>query len=587
MKWDLSKLYAGMDDPALAADLAAVSGGVANLNEYIASLGAPDADSLTEIISGMMTISSLFEKAAGMVMLTLAVEAENEAAQAVYSEINNIMVEYRQLMSAAANLIGRSSDIGAIIAGNPLLEEHEFVIRKLGERAAHTIDPALEGHILRMQINGGRAFEQLRDQLDATLLIDIETDGKVESLPLSAVRGRAYDPDMAVRERAYMAEMAAYPRIETPMAACLSAIKGEAIQMAGLMKYESPLEWTLAESNMDMETLSAMLTAMEEALPHFRRYMRAKAAALGYEGGLNFYDLFAPVGESTRKYSLEDARELLVEVLGGFNPAMGDMVSRAFDERWIDAYPQAGKQGGAFCQPMHPLGISYILSNFDGSLSSVLTLAHELGHAYHGECLKDSSPLNCDYPMPLAETASIFNETLMTQNLIAGASPGDKVMLVEQELAEATQVIVDIMSRYMFETEVFKVRKSRTMSARELCEMMLDAQRRTYGDGLNADCMHKYMWACKGHYYSTGRHFYNFPYAFGLLFAKGVYAIYEKKGAAFLPEYDNLLRMTAIADVRDVAASAGIDVRDKEFWRASLRVVTGEIDKFIQYVGEK
>ena len=337
-----------------------------------------------------------------------------------------------------------------------------------------------------------------------------------------------------MRRRAYEAEISAYPRIEIPMAACLNGIKGEALTLMDLRHYDSVLDSALDVSRMDRETLDALLDVMRESLPMFRRYFRLKAKMLGYEGGLKFYDLFAPVGESHLHYTLDEARAMLVRVIGSFSPVMAEFIDRAFEERWIDVYPREGKQGGAFCSGVHPLKMSYVMTNFDGSYSSVSTLAHELGHAYHDRCMEGVSVLLSDYPMPLAETASIFNETLLMEKMLETADDATKLTLIEQQVGDAAQVVVDILSRYLFESEVVDRRKERSLSPRELCEIMLDAQRQTYGDGLDPDCMHPYMWACKSHYYDTDVHFYNFPYAFGLLFGLGVFARYQRDGEAFL-----------------------------------------------------
>ncbi|MER2143935.1 MAG: M3 family metallopeptidase, partial [Eubacteriales bacterium] len=395
----------------------------------------------------------------------------------------------------------------------------------------------------------------------------------------------AYSADAAVRKAAYEAELAAYPKLEIPMAACLNGIKGEALTLAELRHYDSVLDMALDGANMDRATLHALLQAMEESLPMFRRYFRLKAKLLGYDGGLKFYDLFAPVGKAKGDYTPEDAREILVRELGAFSPRMADMINRAFDERWIDMFPREGKGGGAFCSGVHPLGISYVLTNFDGNFGSVSTLAHELGHAYHNECMRDMPILMADYPMPLAETASIFNETLLAQKILEKADRDTRIALLEQQLSDAAQVIVDIMSRYLFESEVVARRADSTLGARELCEIMLEAQKQTYGDGLDPECLHPYMWACKSHYYSTDVHFYNFPYAFGQLFAVGVYALYEQKGAAFLPDYEKLLRSAGSGMVRDVAASVGIDVADVNFWRGSLKVFADKLNELEQLEG--
>ena len=492
----------------------------------------------------------------------------------------DLNAEWAQLNSALSRYLGGADDLEAQIGSNSLLAEHTFMLRELKKDAAHVIDPAVEPAVLKMQMTGGTSWEQLRDQLDSNLMIPFEQDGREVQLPLSAIRGLANSPSADVRRRAYEAELAAYPRIEIPMAACLNGIKGEALTLCELRHYDSVLDTALDASRMDRATLDALMSAMRKSLPMFRRYFRLKARLLGYDGGLKFYDLCAPVGEAGQKYTLDEARDMLVEVMGRFSPRMAGLIDRAFRERWIDAYPREGKQGGAFCSGVHPLGISYVMTNFEGSYSSVSTLAHELGHAYHSSCLNDASVLMCDYPMPLAETASIFNETLLMEKTLETAGDATKLTLLEQQIGDAAQVVVDILSRYLFETEVVERRKDHPLSPRELCAIMLEAQKQTYGDGLDPKFLHPYMWACKPHYYSTSIHFYNFPYAFGMLFGLGVYARYVEKGEAFLPEYDRLLAATGSGSVREVAASVGIDVTDEAFWMQSIRTLEEKVDAF-------
>lgn len=581
MNWDLSKLYSGFDDPKLIADAGAAFEQVASIRAMIAKLpGDAPAENLAAVVRAMQSAAGLQIKVSEFAYLTLAVDANCEPARAFYSRVIDLNAEWAQLNSALSRYLGGADDLEAQIESNSLLAEHAFMLRELKKDAAHVIDPAVEPAVLKMQMTGGTSWEQLRDQLDSNLMIPFEQDGREVQLPLSAIRGLANSPSADVRRRAYEAELAAYPRIEIPMAACLNGIKGEALTLCELRHYDSVLDTALDASRMDRATLDALLSAMRKSLPMFRRYFRLKARLLGYDGGLKFYDLCAPVGEAGQKYTLDEARDMLVEVMGRFSPRMAGLIDRAFRERWIDAYPREGKQGGAFCSGVHPLGISYVMTNFEGSYSSVSTLAHELGHAYHSSCLNDASVLMCDYPMPLAETASIFNETLLMEKTLETAGDATKLTLLEQQIGDAAQVVVDILSRYLFETEVVERRKDHPLSPRELCAIMLEAQKQTYGDGLDPKFLHPYMWACKPHYYSTSIHFYNFPYAFGMLFGLGVYARYLEKDEAFLPEYDRLLAATGSGSVREVAASVGIDVADEAFWMQSIRTLEEKVDAF-------
>jgi len=580
MQWDLTRLYKSFNDPAFAADMAAAEKMTEELAAMFSSPKADDLEQLKSLISAFNALQEVTAKLRSYVSLTLSTEAENEEALAVNDKMQSFFVRIRQQYSAFNRYVGGLENLEEMIEKDELLSEHAFMLRETAAEARHTIDPALEETVLKLRLTGSSAWSQLRGTLESTVMVDYEDDGEKKQLPLAAARNLAYSPDPAVRKRAYEAELAAYPKIEIPMAACLSGMKGEALTMLPLRHYESLLEQTLEQSRMDQETLDAMLTAMRESFPVFRKYLRAKAKALGHQGGLPFYDLFAPMGKANASFTLDQARDTLVEVLGKFSKKMGDHIQQAFDERWIDAYPHAGKRGGAFCSGVHPLGISYVLTNFDGSLSSVSTLAHELGHAYHNRCMDGLSMMNCGYPMPLAETASIFNETLLSSKMLENASEDEQIMLLELELADACQVIVDIMSRYLFETEVVERRKTHALSPRELKEIMLDAQKKTYGDGLDENILHPYMWACKSHYYRADLHFYNFPYAFGLLFGKGIFARYKERGEAFVEEYDQLLRATASGNVAEVAASVGIDVHSVDFWRSSLAVLAEDVEKY-------
>ncbi len=578
MTWDLSKLYASFDAPEFAADMATLKALADAAPERMRGLEltVPALEEAVDLAERIMTLAI---RTMSFVQLTLAADANCEPAMAAYARLLPVMNRVEEAGSALSAKLGRCDDLDAMIASSERLTAHAFFLKRRRQNAVHVIDPALEPTVLRMQMTGGNAWEQLRDQLDANHMVDIEIDGERKSLPLSAVRGMANSPDAAVRKAAYEAEIAAYPKIEIPMAACLNGIKGEALTLCALKRFDSVLDMALDTANMDRATLDALLEAMEESLPMFRRYFRLKARLLGYEGGLKFYDLFAPVGKMNAAYTPENARALLVKTFGAFSPRMAAMMDRAFDERWIDLFPREGKSGGAFCSGVHPLGISYVLANFEGSYGSVSTLAHELGHAWHNECMRDVPILMSDYPMPLAETASIFNETLLAQRMLEQADAPERVAMLEQQLSDAAQVIVDIYSRFLFEKEVVDRRADTTLSPGQLCRIMLDAQKRTYGDGLDADCMHPFMWACKSHYYSTQVHFYNFPYAFGQLFAVGVYALYEKRGADFLPDYEKLLRMAGSGTVREVAASVGIDVADVNFWRSSLGVFEDKLNE--------
>ena len=469
-----------------------------------------------------------------------------------------------------------------LVEGDEKLKDYTFLFANMLESSRHLLPGRGEEIMARMGLSGGDAWSDMQSYLTSTVPVSY----RGTTTNLSSIRNLAYDPDAQVRKDAYEAEIACYDRIKDAVAFALNSIKLETISDCQLRGYESPLMRTLKKSHMEKATLDAMLGAMDEYLPKFWQYLKAKGKALGHENGLPWYDLFAPMGNSSTKFTAEDARNYLVEQFGGFDRELADMVARAFDEAWIDFYPRDGKRGGAFCAGVECIGQSRILTNFDGMFTDVVTLAHELGHAFHNQCIKDHRPLNHDYSMPVAETASTFNECVVMASAIGkAADKEEKLALIESQLQDATQIICDIYSRFRFEAMVFENRENQFMHADTLCGFMTEAQKQSYGDGLDHSCLHPYMWVCKSHYY--GPTFYNFPYAFGGLFARGLYAQYEKEGAAFVPKYKKLLYTTPIATAEDTAKVAGIDLTDKNFWRAALQTIADQIDLFCQLVEEQ
>ena len=580
--WDLSVFYKGFDDPAFAADMEALAAMAAAGMELLKAEETAK-EKLPRMIRHLEAYHNTLMRAYMFCELSMSVNAEDREAFQNLERVSTLMVDYEVFVSACKRFVGTVDGLEALIDNDPELIKNGFALLEFREEAKHMLDEGIERWMLRMSLSGGDSFSKLRDQLIGTLTV--EMDG--ESHPLPAVRGMAFDPDPSVRKKAYEAELASYQKIALPMAFCLGSIKGEALTMCEARNYPDILTQQLAEARVDRETLDAMWTACREAFPDFRRYLKAKAKLLGHKNGLPFYDLLAPVGKAAKKYTVEEARDLVIDTFAKAHPKMAKFMAHAFDNRWIDMLPRQGKTGGAFCASNYELKLSRILSNFMGSFSDVSTLAHELGHAWHNECNRDYPLLMTEYTMPLAETASTFNETLLAQTVLKTADDEFAFSILEGNLLEATQCVVDIYSRFLFETAVFEARKTHTPSVDELRKMMLDAQKEAYGDGLDPDVLHADMWVNKVHYYSVGLHFYNFPYAFGLLFGLSVYQKFEEEGAAFLPKYDAFLGRCGTDTVYNVAKTVGIDVRSTDAWRKALDVLRGEIDTFVKLVDQR
>ena len=480
-----------------------------------------------------------------------------------------------------SKIIASCENLEQIINSNPELHEFRYLLMNIKRDSKYLLADGEETVFAKMNISGAGAWRDLHSAL--TSGVKVNYDGK--EITLSSVRNLAYDKDPEVRRSAYEAELACYDSIKDAVAFALNSIKLQVLSECEMRGYESPLAKTLYTSRMKKETLDALLSAMEEYMPAFRKYLKAKAKALGHKGSLPWYDLFAPMGKNDKIYTAEDAREYLLGIFEGFDTELHDMVKEAFDNAWIDFYPRDSKVGGAFDCAVPSAQMSRVLTNFDGAFSDIVTLAHELGHSFHDRQVFAHSILNQEYSMPVAETASTFNEVLVMSQAIANAKDKDeKLALIENQLMDACQIICDIYSRYTFETSVFEHRPAEFLSADRMCELMLAAQKKAYGDGLDEDFMHPYMWLCKGHYYSGGLSFYNFPYAFGGLFARGLYAKYKKEGAPFVDTYKKMLRATSVSDIEDCARIAGVDLTDRAFWCEGLKTIADEIDEFCELV---
>ncbi len=580
--WNLAPIYKGFDDAAFEADMNALKSKVEEITAFAAALPTlSPAEGLNQGITLQEQFSDLVEKLAGYASLRQAANTRDPEAGSRMGQVMQLYSGVAAPFAAWKDWASKLENLEKIVAEDNNLKDYSFLFQNLAKSSRYLLPGMGEEIMAKMGLSGGDAWSELQQYLTSTVPVDY--NGSVTNL--SAIRNLAYDADSSVRKAAYEAEIACYDRIKDAVAYALNSIKLETISDCQLRGYSSPLERTLKHSDMKQETLDAMLDAMDEYLPKFWQYLKAKGKALGHQNGLPWYDLFAPMGASSTKFTAEDARNYLVGLFAEFDAELAEMVAKAFDEAWIDFYPRDGKSGGAFCAGVECLGESRILTNFDGMFGDVVTLAHELGHAFHNQCIRNHRPLNHGYSMPLAETASTFNECVVMASAISkAADKAEKIALIESQLQDATQIICDIYSRFRFEKSVFDNRQAQFMNADALCQLMLDAQKKSYGDGLDENCMHPYMWVCKSHYY--GPTYYNFPYAFGGLFARGLYAQYEQEGASFVPKYKKLLYTTTVATAEDTAKVAGIDLTDKAFWRSALQTIADQIDLFCQLVEE-
>ena len=587
-RWDTDGLFPGLESRQFSFAQENVEASVSRLTAAFDAYGVrggephpatdDDATIVEEILPSLNALSEQMRLVGAYLYAHVATGTDADLA-------SHLQSRFQADTAVVASLHKRFSAWVARVGADGLVErsgvaaDHAFALHRAAASADHQMGEAEEGLASELALTGGRAWSKLHSDVTSRLTAEVDLPGEAgtTTLPMSAVRGLATSPDPAVRMAAFDAEVAAWETVAVPLSTALNAFKGEANTLNRRRGWADSVDVALFNNNVDRATLDSMQQAVAAALPDFARFNRAKAALLGHPAGLPWWDLLAPVG-TPKRFAWDEATDAVAEAFAGFSPRLAEVVATAVDDRWLDAEPRPGKVGGAFCMPVQG-GVSRVLLNFDGSFDSVQTLAHELGHAYHNTNLADRTPLQRQTPMALAETASIFCETVMVQAGLAAAGDdaGAELAILDGDLVGATQVVVDIHSRFLFERAMTSEREHGVLSVDRLCELMTDAQRGSYLEGVDHDHLHPWMWAVKGHYFTA---YYNWPYTFGLLFGVGLYAEYERDPERFRFGYDDLLSATGLSDAADLAARYGIDVHDREFWASSLDVLRARINRF-------
>ena len=593
-RWDLTNVYPSLESKEFQSAIKKYKKLLGELETFIAEKVSKTNSKtdvkklgklLGESVDRFNDIESLGGTLGAYIGSFVTTDSRNQPAARIQSEFEQINAQQAKAVTQFRAWIGALGDkLDKAIETNPSAKSHAFTLKETRDQAKYMMSEAEEVLAAELTLSGGRAFSKLQGKVTSQLSVEFELDGKTQKLPMPALINLRTHPDEATRRRAYEAENKAWEGVKETLAACLNGVKGETNVLFKKRGRKEVLHFAVDAARIDRKTLDAMLAAMKDSFPMFRKYFQAKAKKLGKEK-LAWWDLYAPMGRTDKVYSFDEAREFILENFGKFSPDLRSMTEIAFKNNWIDAEQRDGKRGGAFCMSVPGVKESRILSNFDGSFDQVSTLAHELGHAFHNYCAfkAGKTELQRDNPMTLAETASIMCETIATEAVLSQTSdPQEQLAVLEAQLNNASQVIVDIYSRFLFEKEVLERRAQAELSSDEINEIMERAQKETYGDGLDERYLQKFMWTWKPHYYSAGFPFYNFPYAFGLLFGTGLYAIYQQRGEDFVKDYKDLLASTGEETAAKLAKRFGIDITKRKFWDDSLAIISKRADRYAE-----
>ncbi len=599
-RWSVSDVHDSLDARTFVDAMEQLRAGadraVATFDEHDIRATAPRTATANDGAAADAAIAAYNDVAAqarvlwSYIYATVSTDSRDERAQAALSELESIDADVTPLLARLADWVraihGGDGGPAALEAVSELAADHAGPLLRLAERSTHQMSEREENLYAELAQTGPSAWSRLQRDITSQLAADVRfPDGTNERLPFPAVRGLASHSDPAIRRAALSAELEACPTVALPCAAALNAIKGDANAVNRRRGWASPLDASLFANAVSRSTFDAMQSAVVGSLPDFRRWMRTKARlhSTPTGNGLHWADLMAPAPVASGEITWDEGIDIVRGAFSSYGPQLGAIVDRALDERWIDAEPRDGKQGGAFCMPFVG-GRSLVLLNWSGSAESAQTTAHELGHAYHNTTLSERTALQRRLPMALAETASIFCETLVVEEGLSRLEGAERLALLDVDLVGANQVVVDIHSRFLFETAVFERRAKRTLGVREFDELMLAAQAEAYGDGLDQDTAHPHMWLVKSHYY--GSHYYNWPYTYGLLFGLGLFARYREDPERFRSGYETLLSRAGMDTAEALGAAFELDVTSEGFWEASIDVLRGRIADYEHLAGE-
>jgi len=582
-EWDLTSIYKNYKDPAYIHDKQVLKQKIKNILELIEnnapSKNAAPASWIHKVIKEFENIYDLDEQLQAFAFAQYAACTTESKHLSEINTLESLAVPIKRAEALFRKQLGAFDiDETALKQEIPDYYSYKLFISEQQFLRNKQMDPSLEDLAADLSRSGADAWSRLQQAVSSTLktVWDKQTG---EEKTVNQLRSLAFDSSRSVREKAFQKEIELWKSAATPIAYALNGVKGATITVNKRRNYNKTLDRSIFQTRISKKTLDALFSAVKNYLPSFQKYLFKKAQLLGLKK-LAFYDLFAPITKSEKKWNFSEAKEFIIDKLSDFNPEIGNFAEQAFKNNWIDAKPREGKVGGAFCISYPNSGQSRILCNFDGSFSSVSTIAHELGHAYHHHILRDTKALARNYPMTLAETASIFSEKIIFSGGLETTLGEERLGILETSLQDATQVIVDILSRFIFEHTVFEKREEKELSPDEFSDIMIHAQKEAYGSALDENYLHPYMWAAKPHYYRSEFSYYNFPYSFGLLFGLGLYSIYQQEGPAFFSRYKEVLSKTGQMTAIELGGELGFNLEDTEFWKSGLEIIKADIERF-------
>ncbi|MDQ0257415.1 pepF/M3 family oligoendopeptidase [Evansella vedderi] len=581
--WDLDAIFEGgtSESPALKAAIAEL--------EKELKIFQTDADNASDsveewagLVNRAQEVGKKVREVGAFVGCLLAQNVKDDKAKLLGGTTKQLASNYASILTTIdEKLLAFSEQEWNQFIALGDMKEIVFNLNERRENAKDKLPADKEKLIQALGVDGYHAWGDLYSTIVGRMSVEIEEDGEKKSYSVGQAANKMSSFDRNFRKHVFDQSEKAWEQESELFGNTLNHLAGFRLQTYEARGWDEVLKEPLQINRMKKETLDVMWDTITKNKDTFVKYMERKAELLGIDK-LAMYDVSAPLSENVEEVSYDEAAEMIVEQFNKFSPKMGNFAQMAFDKEWIEAESRPGKRPGGFCTSFPVSEQSRIFMTYSGSASNVATLAHELGHAYHQYVMNDLPQMSQRYAMNVAETASTFAEMIVADATVKQAKTNEaKIQLLDDKLNRSVAFFMNIHARFLFETRFYEERKKGLVSVPRLNELMVEAQKEAYCDGLSE--YSPYFWASKLHFHITGVPFYNFPYTFGYLFSMGIYAKAAEEGEAFEDRYIELLRDTGRLEVEELAKKhLDVDLTQPEFWQKAIDQVKADVDTFME-----
>lgn len=574
--WDLTELFPSISDPKINQTIAEATTFTNEFQKkYRGKIAGLSADNLLECFREIETFDVKLSNLSLYSSLSFSTNMTLPETQALNDKVEKLEAQISKQLAFYSLELGKLVKSKPELIQEPTLANYRHMLERLQRRVEHQLSEIEEQIIIEKDQFGVDAWEELQCKWLNTRLFDITVLGEKKTLSYCEANGLLAHPNRSTRESANRSIYGLLGKDGEIFSSALRAICNDWVTVSKRRKYSTPMEASLISNDTELGIIENLLKTVEEGAISYQRYLKIKAGLMGLPV-LGNHDLIAPLPDtSEKKFTFKQAQELVIKSCNRFDPAYATAVVEMFQKRHIDATPRFGKRNGAFCAGYYEGKSAYILQSFNGNLSDVYTLAHELGHATHDwYASRNQTLFNMHAPSVVAETASIFGELLLTDSLLQEAkTETERKALLCLVLDEAGMTTFQVTARVWFEQAIYaSIEHGEFLDYPTICNLWTKARDRIYGTAISWLSEMQAEWTMKPHYFMANYRFYNYPYVYAQMFVYALYERYLEEGKAFVPKLVKVLSAGGSLSPLQIGKIVGLDVAAPEFWSGSLKV---------------